>query len=388
MGRFTLLVLDSVGIGALPDAAEFGDEGANTLLHVKNAMQYLKVPNLVELGLYNIDGLELEGVANPAASYGRCLERSKAKDTVTGHFEIAGLVIDDPYKIYIDGFPERIIAEFERRIGTRTIGNYWASGTEIIQVLGDEHVRTGHPIIYVSADSLMQIAMHEGVIALERQYEICRIAREMLMGDDTVARVICRPFTGESGRYTRTENRKDFAIDPPGRTILNVLADGGKDVIAVGKIEDVFNRSGITRIDHTRNNAEGIEATVKYLGEPFDGLLFVNLVDFDMLYGHRNDALGYGQALEHFDQHLPRILERLVDDDILIITADHGCDPTTPGSDHSREYTPLVVYGPKLKRGVNLGTRTSFNDIAATIADCFNLEFPNGTSFLPELTQN
>jgi phosphopentomutase len=384
MGRFTLLVLDSVGIGALPDAAEFGDEGVNTLVHVKEFMKDLKIPNLVNMGLYNIDGLGQEGVAKPLANFGRNLEHAKAKDTTTGHFEMAGLVIDQPYKIFLDGFPDRILREFERRIGTKTMGNYWSSGTEIIKVLGDEHMRTGYPIVYVSADSLMQIAMHEGVIPLQRQYEICQIARELLMGDDAVARVICRPFIGESGNYTRTENRRDFSIDPPGRTILNVLDDAGKDVIGVGKIEDIFNRSGLTKIDHSKNNPEGIEATIKYLGQDFDGLLFINLVDYDMLYGHRNDPLGYGKALENFDENLPRILDLLRDDDIFLITADHGCDPTSPGTDHTREYTPLLVYGPSLKQGVNLGTRSSFNDIAATIAEYFGVEMGAGQSFLKD----
>ena len=385
MGRFTLLILDSVGIGALPDAAEFGDEGVNTLLHTKEAVEELKIPNLIQMGLYNIDGLGLEGVEKPTSCYGRCMEKVKAKDTIAGHFEIAGLDIKEPYKIFIDGFPERIMSEFEKRIGTKTLGNYWSSGTEIIKVLGDEHVRTGYPIVYVSADSLMQIAMHEEVIPLERQYEICQIARDLLMGDDTVARIIGRPFLGKSGEYYRTENRRDFSIDPPGRTVLNVLEDNGKDVIAVGKIEDVFNRSGITKIDHSKNNAEGIEATIKFLSQDFDGLLFTNLVDYDMLYGHRRNALGYAQALEYFDDNLPRILEKLREDDVFLITADHGCDPTAHGTDHTREYTPLLVYGPKLKQGINLGTRSSFNDIAATIADYFNLEFENGISFLDEV---
>ena len=385
MGRFTLLILDSVGIGALPDAAEFGDEGVNTLLHTKEAVEDLKIPNLIQMGLYNIDSLGLKGVEKPTGCYGRCMEKVKAKDTIAGHFEIAGLDIKEPYKIFIDGFPERIISEFEKRIGTKTLGNYWSSGTEIIKVLGDEHVQTGYPIVYVSADSLMQIAMHEEVILLERQYEICQIARDLLMGDDTVARIIGRPFLGKSGEYYRTENRRDFSIDPPGRTVLNVLEDNGKDVIAVGKIEDVFNRSGITKIDHSKNNAEGIEATIEFLSQDFDGLLFTNLVDYDMLYGHRRNALGYAQALEYFDDNLPRILEKLREDDVFLITADHGCDPTAHGTDHTREYTPLLVYGPKLKQGINLGTRSSFNDIAATIADYFNLDFENGISFLSEV---
>lgn len=392
MSRVALIVLDSVGVGALPDAANFSDEGTFTLKHVKEyAEQNLggfHIPNLQAMGLYNIDGLELPGIENPTASYAKSKEFAPAKDTTTGHFEMTGLLVEKPNKIFMEGFPARITDELERRIGTKVIGNYLASGTEIIQVLGDEHVRTGYPIIYTSADSLMQIAMHEEVIPLERQYEICRIARELLMGDDTVSRIICRPFVGnkEVG-FTRTENRKDFSIDPPGKTILEYLKDAGKDVIAVGKIEDIFNNVGITEVDHTKNNHQGIESTLKYLKQDFDGLLFVNLVDFDMLYGHRNNAKGYAEALEYFDTRLPEILALLKEDDILIITADHGCDPTTKGTDHTREYTPLLVFGPQLRQGVNLHVRDTFADIAATIADKFRLQdFSAGTSFLKDIT--
>lgn len=385
MGRFTIIVLDSFGVGELPDAADFGDTGTHTLKHIKEHVGDLRIPNMMSLGLYNIDGVGLEGVDAPTGAYGKCIERSCAKDTTTGHFEIAGLVMEKPYPVFGDSFPPRIISELERRIGSKVIGNYPASGTEIIQVLGDEHVRTGCPIVYLSADSLMQIAMHESVIPLERQYEICRIARALMMGDDTVSRIICRPFTGTSGAYVRTENRRDFSIDPPGPTVLDALKAAGKDVIAVGKIEDIFNRVGITRVDHTKNNAEGTAAAERFLATDFDGLLFVNLVDFDMLYGHRNNPVGYARALEAFDAHVPAILGLLRDDDILVITADHGCDPTTPGTDHTREHTPLLVWGPNLKHGVNLGTRETFADIAATIADYFGLAFPVGTSFLPEL---
>lgn len=298
-------------------------------------------------------------------------------------------MVEKPNKIFMEGFPARITEELEKRIGTRVIGNYLASGTEIIQVLGEEHVRTGYPIIYTSADSLMQIAMHEEVIPLERQYEICRIARELLMGDDTVSRIICRPFVGnkENG-FTRTENRKDFSIDPPGKTVLEYLKEAGLDVIAVGKIEDIFNNVGITEADHTKNNHQGIDATMKYLRKDFDGLLFVNLVDFDMLYGHRNNPQGYAEALMYFDEKLPEITSLLKDDDILIITADHGCDPTTKGTDHTREYIPLLVYGPQLKQGNNLHIRKTFADIAATIAERFAVnDFPSGTSFLSEVTK-
>jgi len=385
MGRFILIVLDSVGVGALPDAADFGDEKANTLQHVYDYAGGLRLPNLQTLGFFNIDGLKLPKADYPKASYGRCAEISRAKDTITGHFEISGLIIEKPYQIFIDGFPHRIIDKFESAIGRKTIGNYLSSGTEIIQVLGDEHVLTGSPIVYVSADSLMQIAMHEEVIPIENQYRICQTAREILMGDDLVARVICRPFIGGNGRYTRTENRKDFAIDPPDKTVLNLLEENGKDVIAVGKIEDIFNRSGITKINHSKNNNEGIIATINYLKQDFDGLLFTNLVDFDMLFGHRNNAKGYGEALEYFDSCLPEILALMRDDDVMVITADHGCDPTIKGTDHTREYIPLLVVGEKLRKGINLGTRNSFNDIAASIADYFGFLWPNGISFLGEL---
>lgn len=391
MSRVALIVLDSVGVGALPDAEKFNDFGVNTLGHVKEYadknMGGFKIPNMQKLGLYNIDGLGLPGVENPTGSYGKCKEYAPAKDTTNGHFEIAGLLVDKPNKIFMDGFPKRITDELERRIGTKVIGNYLVSGTEVIQVLGEEHMKTGYPIIYTSADSLMQIAMHEDVIPLERQYEICRIARELLMGDDTVSRVICRPFVGnpEIG-FTRTENRKDFSIDPPGRTVLDAIKDAGKEVIAVGKIEDIFNRVGITKIDHTKNNFEGIESTIKFLGQDYEGLLFVNLVDTDMLYGHRRNPKGYAEALEYFDAKLPEILSKLKDDDMLIITADHGCDPTyTKSTDHTREYTPLLVYGPELKGGVNLHVRNTFADIAASIADYLGVEFGNGTSFMPEI---
>lgn len=391
MSRVALIVLDSVGVGALPDAEEYNDFGVNTLGHVKEYadknMGGFKIPNMQKLGLYNIDGLGLQGVESPAGNYGKCKEYAPAKDTTNGHFEIAGLLVDKPNKIFMDGFPKRITDELERRIGTKVIGNYLVSGTEVIQVLGEEHMKTGYPIIYTSADSLMQIAMHEDVIPLERQYEICRIARELLMGDDTVSRVICRPFVGNPKiGFTRTENRKDFSIDPPGRTVLDAIKDAGQEVIAVGKIEDIFNRVGITKIDHTKNNFEGIDSTIKFLGQDYEGLLFVNLVDTDMLYGHRRNPKGYAEALEYFDAKLPEILSKLKDDDMLIITADHGCDPTyTKSTDHTREYTPLLVYGPELKGGVNLHVRNTFADIAASIADYLGVEFENGTSFMPEI---
>ena len=385
MSRFTVIVLDSFGVGALPDAAEFDDAGAFTLGHIRESVG-LNVPNMAKLGLYNIPGLNYpDAEKNPTGAFGKCAERSHAKDTTNGHFEIAGLVVESPFRVFGEHFPDRIINELERRIGTKVIGNYPASGTEIIQVLGDEHVRTGYPIVYLSADSLMQIAMHEDVIPLERQYEICQIARELMMGDDTVSRIICRPFIGGNGKYTRTENRRDFSVDPPGETVLDLLKENGKDVIAVGKIEDIFNHRGITVTDHTKNNATGIESTIDFLKKDFDGFLFVNLVDFDMLYGHRRNPEGYRDALEYFDSNLPKIQSLLHDDDILVITADHGCDPTYKGTDHTREYTPLIVCGPKVGHGVNLGIRESFSDIAATIAEYFGLTWHTGKSFLGEI---
>lgn len=392
MARVTVIVLDSFGVGELPDAYLYGDEGVFTLKHIKEFVGELKIPNMKRLGLYNIDGLGLEGEKEEEliGSYGKSLEKSPAKDTTTGHFELMGLIMEEPYKIFMEGFPKRITDELERRIGTKVIGNYLVSGTKVIQDLGKEHMETGYPIIYTSADSLMQIAMHEEVIPLERQYEICKIARELLMGDDTVSRIICRPFIGnpEIG-FTRTENRKDFSIDPPGRTVMEDLKSTGREVIAVGKLEDIFNNIGITKVDHTRNNQQGIEATIKYLKTEFDGLLFVNLVDFDMLYGHRNDPRGYADALEYFDARLPEIMGLLKEDDILILTADHGCDPTTKGTDHTREYIPLLVYGPKLCKGVNLHIRETFADVAATIAEKFQIEnYPAGTSFLQDVSES
>lgn len=385
MPRFTIIVLDSVGVGELPDADEFGDCGANTLKHVNEYRGGLKIPNLKKLGIYNIKGTGFSAKGDPQGCFGKAAERGKAKDTTNGHFEIAGLTVENPFKVFGKSFPSRIIEELEKCIGIKVIGNYPASGTEIIKVLGDEHVKTGYPIVYLSADSLMQIAMHESVIPLERQYKICKIARKILTGDDTVSRVICRPFAGKSGNYYRTENRKDFSIDPPGVTILDLLSEKGKDVIGVGKIEDIFNRRGLTEINHSKNNREGIQATLAYLKAGFDGLLFVNLVDFDMLYGHRNDPEGYAKALEYFDSFVPDIIELLEEEDILLITADHGCDPTTPGTDHTREYIPIVVYGKQLSAGTDLGIRETFSDIGATAAEYFGYEFHTGTSFLKEM---
>lgn len=385
MKRCILIVLDGAGAGALPDAHLFGDEKAATLRHVLEATGFEGVDNLRKYGLFHIDGIGLPGREAPKGAFGRCASKSGAKDTTSGHFELTGLIMEHPYKVFGTAFPARIINELEKRIGTKVIGNCPASGTEIIWKLGDEHVETGYPIVYLSADSLMQIAMHEQVIPLARQYEICRIARELLMGDDTVGRIIARPFEGKSGCYYRTENRRDFALDPPGDTVLVKLLAAKKEVIGVGKIEDIFNKVGLSEINHTKNNRDGIAATLKYLEQDFEGLLFTNLVDFDMLYGHRNDPAGFKNALAEFDEAIPAMAGLLGEEDILIVTADHGCDPTIPGTDHTREYIPVVILGPKVKEGVNLGTRESFMDIGATIADYFQIDYSQGKSFLNEL---
>ena len=385
MARYIVIILDGAGVGALPDAALFGDEKAFTLKHVLEKTGTSGIPNLIKAGLLNIDGMGMKGENQPESCFGKCGSQSKAKDTTSGHFEIMGLIMEEPYVVFGEKFPDRIIQELERRIGTKTIGNYPASGTEIIKELGDEHCRTGYPIVYLSADSIMQIAMHEEVIPIQRQYEICQIARDLLMGNDAVGRIIARPFAGESGSYYRTERRKDFALDPPEETLLDKLEQRGKAVIGVGKIEDIFNRKGLTEIDHTRNNLEGIQSVIRYLQSDFEGLIFANLVDFDMLYGHRNDPEGFKGALEEFDRSLPEIKELLREEDVLIITADHGCDPTIEGTDHTREYTPLIVIGPRIQKGKNLGIRKSFADIGATIGDAFGIELDKGTSFLKEI---
>ena len=385
--KVLLVVLDSAGVGELPDAAEFGDAGSNTIGHIIQK-RGLVTPNLDKLGLRSIEGTGFtdESIV-PVGCYGKAAEKTHAKDTTCGHFEIAGYIMDKPFKVYPKGFPKRIIDEFERRIGYQTLGNVAASGTQIIEQLGDEHVMTGKPIVYTSADSVFQIAAHEDVIPLEELYRICKIAREMLVGDDLVGRVIARPFDStEDGKYYRTENRRDFALPPAKDTVLNALEKAGYDVVAIGKIEDIFSKSGITQVDHTKNNHDGTEAAVKYAGSDVNGLVFVNLVDFDMLYGHRNDPEGYGKALEEFDRQLPRILEAMGQEDMLIVTADHGCDPTTRSTDHSREYVPVLIYGKSLKQNVNLGVRETFADIAATIAEFFGLKDWNvGTSFWKEI---
>lgn len=384
--RVILIVLDSVGVGELPDAYKFGDEGSNTLGHVTEKTG-VELPNMGKLGLGNI--IPLKSVPeNPNAigGYGKMAEKSAGKDTTTGHWEIAGLITEKPFPTYPHGFPEEIIKEFEKRIGRKVLGNKPASGTEIIKELGEEHVKTGYPIVYTSADSVFQVAAHEDVIPLEELYRICEIAREILKGDHALGRVIARPFTGTPGNFVRTGNRRDFSLKPFEPTILDMLKEAGYEVFAVGKIEDIFAGQGITEKNHTTNNDEGITATIKAMDEIKNGLIFTNLVDFDMLYGHRNDVEGYAKALTHFDNRLPEIMGKLTKEDLLIITADHGCDPTTPSTDHSREYVPLLVYSPSMKHGVNLGVRSTYSDVAATIAEIFKVgPTKHGTSFLKEL---
>lgn len=369
MKRAIIIVLDSVGIGELPDAHKYGDKGSNTLGNIAASIKDFSLPNLQQLGLGNIDNIKgIKPVNNPKGCYGRMAEMSAGKDTTTGHWEISGIILKKPFPVYPKGFPKDIIDAFEKAINTKVIGNVAASGTEIIKTLGDEHVKTGYPIVYTSADSVFQIAAHEDVIGIEKLYEMCTKAREILKGEHAVGRVIARPFIGNSGEYKRTERRKDFSLEPAGNTILDYAKDKGVDVRAVGKIEDIFSKRGITHAVHTHDNLDGISKTLEYINEDFEGILFTNLVDFDMLYGHRNNAEGYAKALVEFDQSLPKILEALKEEDILFIAADHGCDPTTESTDHSREYVPLLVYGKKLKQNINLGTRSSFSDIAATIA--------------------
>ncbi|SCJ53908.1 Phosphopentomutase [uncultured Clostridium sp.] len=388
MKRAILVILDSLGVGELPDAKEYGDVGSHTLDNIYKVCGKLNINNLENLGIGNIEGVSGPNKSNaPKGSYGRAMELSKGKDTVTGHWEIGGVVLDKPLNTYPEGFSEDIINEFLQKTNQKGIlGNVVASGTEIIKELGAEHVKTGYPIIYTSADSVFQIAAHEEIISIEELYKMCEIAREMLVGDKAVGRVIARPFIGEEGNFIRTSNRRDYALNPFSKTMLEYLKENGLEVAAVGKIEDIYNRQGVTKAVHTKNNMDGVDKTLEYMKEVEEGLIFTNLVDFDMLYGHRNDAKGYGKALEDFDGRLQEIYNNMSDDDMLIIAADHGCDPTTDSTDHSREYIPILVYGKKLKNGVDLGTRKGFTDIGKTILDFFNIDNEIvGESFLDKL---
>lgn len=389
MKRVFLIVLDSVGIGELPDAKEYGDEGSNTL-YAASTSQYFHMPNMKKLGLFHIDGVkekytDMDQIKSFQGSVARLAEASKGKDTTTGHWEIAGIISENPFPTYPGGFPDEIMKEFEERTGRKTICNLPYSGTDVIRDYGKEHLETGALIIYTSADSVFQIAAHEDIVPVSELYRYCEIAREILQGDHGVGRVIARPFQGEYPNFERTTNRHDYSL-APSTTMLDLLKQSGHDVLAVGKINDIYAGKGITDTVRTQNNEEGIEKLVERTERDFNGLCFVNLVDFDMVYGHRNNIDGYAKALTYFDEQLPRILKGLGEDDILMITADHGCDPSTPSTDHSREYIPLVVYGSSIKEANNIGTRNTFADIAATILDYFEIK-PEiaGTSFLKEI---
>ena len=384
--RVVLIVLDSVGVGSLPDAAGFGDEGANTLVHVAERCGGLRLPHLGKLGLGNIVPVPgVPPVPAPLASWGRMAERSRGKDTLNGHWELMGLVLDRPFALFPGGFPPELIAAFEDRTGAEgVLGNKAASGTEIIAELGAEHLRTGRPIVYTSADSVFQIAAHEEIIPLAGLYEMCLRTRAVC-DDWLIGRVIARPFVGRPGAFTRTTNRRDYSMPPPGKTALDLLLEAGLDVTAVGKIENIFAGRGIVRSFPSHGDAEGMDLVRREVAASRRGLVFANLVDFDMLYGHRNDAAGYGAALEAFDAELGRLLAGLGPRDMLVVTADHGCDPAFPGTDHTREYVPLLVYGPGLPAR-HLGVRSTFADVGASVLEIFGskLEGP-GRSFLPEI---
>lgn len=388
MKRIFLIVLDSVGIGGAPDAAEYFDEGSNTLAAAASS-KYFDMPNMQKLGLFNIDGVDCNpAVAEPLASFARVLERSKGKDTTIGHWEIAGLYSPKPLPTFPDGFPEDLISEFEQISGRKVICNMPYSGTEVLKDYGKECVEEDKLIVYTSADSVFQIAAHEAVVPIEELYSICRKARKILKGPYGVGRVIARPFVGEYPNYTRTSNRHDFSLEPPQETMLDQLKSGGFDVVSIGKIVDIFAGKGITEYERTTSNEDGIEKTIQAIKtKNFNGLCFVNLVDFDMLWGHRNDVDGYAKGLSYFDSKIPEILAPLRDGDILIITADHGCDPITESTDHSRECVPLLVYGKNIASGINLGTLSTFSDIGATVLDCFGInKHIQGNSLLSKIS--
>ena len=379
--RVILIILDSLGVGEMHDSLSYGDKDCNTFANVIKNSKNIIIDNFKKLGIGNIKSLNLEPCENPMASIGVCNELSQGKDTITGHLEISGVVTKVPLKTFPNCFTKEIIDEFESKIGRKILGNCVASGTEIIERLGEEHIKTGKPIVYTSADSVFQIAAHEEVISIEELYNMCEIAREMLVGDNLIGRVIARPFVGEVGSFKRTSNRKDYAIDPPGKTMLDYIKEDNKDVISIGKIYDIFNGFGITEKIKTVSNLDGINKTIEIMKKDFNGLLFTNLVDFDMMYGHRNDVEGYANAISEFDSKIPELLENLNEDDLLILTADHGCDPTTQGTDHTREQIPLIVYGKKMKV-VDLGVRNSFSDIGKTVLDLFNIKNDlHGVSF-------
>ena len=376
INRTIIIVLDSLGIGELPDADKYGDIGANTLGHIYE-MAKPKLSNMKKLGLYNIDGLEIpDKEENIIGNFGKAKEKSEGKNSPVGHWEIAGFVNESPFKTYPNGFPKEMIEEFKKKTGLKgTLYNGVGSGTDLLEKYGEEHIKTGFPIIYTSADSVFQIAAHEDVIPVEKLYEICKIAREMLNKEEyNIGTVIARPFIGDkSDNFTRTYNRKDFESSKFGKTMLDVLCENEDEVVAIGKIQDLFTGRGIKKAIHTEGNADGIEKTIQEIKNNKSAkLIFTNLVDFDMLYGHRNNVEGYAKALEYFDSKLPEIMQEMNDDDLLIITADHGNDPSTPSTDHDREYIPILIYGKNIKQGVNIGIRETYADISATILDIYN----------------
>lgn len=386
--RIHLVVMDSVGIGEAPDAKSFGDEGSDTLGHIAERMGGLKMPNMEKLGLSNIRPIKgISPVDKPTAHFGKLQEASVGKDTMTGHWEIMGLNIDKPFKVYPNGFPQELIQALEEKTGRKVIGNKPASGTEILDELGEEHMKTGAIIVYTSADPVLQIAAHEEVVPLEELYKICEIARELTLSPEfLVGRIIARPFLGEPGNFKRTTNRHDYALKPFERTVMNELQDANYDVIAIGKIADIYNGEGVTESLRTKDNMDGMDKLNEVVRKPFHGISFLNLVDFDALYGHRRDPIGYGEALEAFDERLPEVLEALTNDDLLIITADHGNDPTFEGTDHTREFVPVLAYSPRFTEGTELPASETFADIGATIAENFQVPMPKfGRSFLSYL---
>lgn len=387
INRVILFVLDSVGIGAMPDSEKFGDIGVSTLGHIAKSTDNFKIPNLMKMGIGNIDGVDyIEAATQPIGAFGRSLEASNGKDTTTGHWEIAGLYIEQPFKTYPDGFPDAIIDAFEAKTGRKVLCNKPASGTVVLDELGEEHMKTGNPIVYTSADSVFQIAAHEDIIPLPELYNMCQIARDMLMGEEQVARVIARPFIGEPGNFQRTSNRRDYSIKPYQKTVLDFAKEAGLKVKAVGKISDIYDGEGITDDVHTKDNMDGVDQTLNYMKDDFEGILFTNLVDFDAKFGHRRDIPGYQKALEEVDARIPELMAAMKPTDMLIILADHGNDPAYKGSDHTREYIPILIYGEEIKAGANIGTRKTFADVAATVSDLLNIPAtPYGVSFKGEI---
>ena len=386
--RVFLIVLDSFGIGEMPDAKKYGDEGSNTLAAIVKSKKY-DTPNLEKLGLFNIEGVNCkENVENPLGSFARLAESSNGKDTTTGHWEMAGIISEKPFPTFPNGFPEDFLEEYSKRVGRKILCNKPYSGTEVIKDYGKEHLETGALIVYTSADSVFQVAGHEDVVSLEELYRCCEIAREMLQGDLGVGRVIARPFVGKEGSFERTRNRHDYALDPTGPIVMDDLVKNGFDSIGVGKIYDIFAGKSVEESYKMEDNIDGMNITLDLCDKDFNGLCFVNLVDFDMIYGHRNDVDGYANAASEFDKQLGQMMDKLREDDIVIITADHGCDPSTESTDHSREYVPMIIFGDKIKSGVDLKTRNTFADIGKTVADIFGIESPiPGTSFYKEVSK-